>query len=262
MVFSNHPIDLQLLFYAFILTSFWMVELLWFSQNAKSKLQHSILNIKFLFFAVPVQLTLTGGLLFAANWVDLNHFGILGLFSLSLSSFLYYFLGFILIDLFGYLYHIMMHKIPVFWKFHLIHHCDMDVDISSTIREHPGETFVRVCFFILVVLIVGVSPALLLMNQFIQTFSNLVSHSKIRLPHKLNKILSLVFVTPNTHHIHHHYLLPQTDSNYGDILTIWDRLFATFCSMKQSEIIYGVDTNMNEIENSNFINLLKRPFKK
>ena len=158
------------------------------------------------------------------------------------------------------MYHFMMHKTPFFWRFHQVHHSDMEVDITTTIREHPGETFARVSFSIIAIVIVGASPWVLIVKQFIQSVSNLLSHTTLKLPDKLNNIVSLVFVTPNTHHIHHHYELPFTDSNYGDVLTIWDRLFSTFSKMEQSEIIYGVDTHMDELQNKDFKNLIARPF--
>ena len=155
-----------------------------------------------------------------------------------------------------------MHKTPLFWKFHQVHHSDMDVDISTTLREHPGETFIRVTYFILVVFIIGASPWVLIIKQFIQSFSNLVSHSKIVFPRKVNNIVSLIFVTPNTHRVHHHFELPHTDSNFGDTLAIWDRLFSTFSNLNQSNIKCGLDTHMDSNENLDFKNLLARPFKK
>ncbi|MDC1162421.1 sterol desaturase family protein, partial [Tenacibaculum sp.] len=135
-----------------------------------------------------------------------------------------------------------------------------EVDISTTVREHPGETFVRVSYLVAVVFILGVPAEFLLLKQFIQSFVNLTSHSKIKLPKKVNDIISLVIVTPNTHHVHHHYVLPHTDSNYGDILTVWDRLFKTFSNLNQSDIVHGIDTNMDVLENKDFKNLITRPF--
>ena len=171
-------------------------------------------------------------------------------------------IAFIILDFLEYAYHRMMHKVPFFWRFHQVHHSDTDLDITTTLREHPGETVVRLVFTILIILIVGVSPAILILRQFIQSSFNLVSHITLKLPDNINKVVSLLFVTPNTHQVHHHYKLPYTDSNYGDMLSIWDRLFSTFLRKEHSKIIYGVDVNMDDKKCSNFKNLIKSPFDK
>ncbi|TDD95958.1 DUF5686 family protein [Flavobacterium cellulosilyticum] len=182
------------------------------------------------------------------------------LLPISKNSFLFFIVAFVILDFFDYLYHFMMHKTPLFWKFHQVHHSDLDVDITTTVREHPGETFIRVSYSILIICLIGATPWVLIFKQFIQSSSNIISHSKTKLPKKLNNIISKFFVTPNTHHIHHHYQLPYTDSNFGDVLTIWDQLFSTFRHLKQSEIICGVDTNMVRKDNENFKKLILRPF--
>ena len=259
-IFSNNTLTFQLLTYAGILIFFWVLEFLFFGQKLSKKLFHTILNGKFLFFVVPVQIVLSMAVFFVAYWTEANEWGLMHLTSLSANTFLFYLLSFIALDFFDFMYHLMMHKTPLFWRFHQVHHSDMDVDITTTVREHPGETFIRVTYSILVVCLVGATPGVLIFKQFFQSFSNLASHSKVKLPNKVNKIVSMVFVTPNTHHVHHHYKLPYTDSNYGDVLTIWDHLFSTFTRMKDSEIVHGVDTNMDKKQNLNFKDLILRPF--
>lgn len=259
-VFYENPLVLQLIVYAFIILFFWGLELILFSQKLKHKALHSLLNAKFIVFVLPVQIGLSTVVFMVANWTVSKQWGLLYQLPLEEYSLLHFIVAFICIDFFDYWYHVMMHRVPFFWRFHQIHHSDMDVDISTTVREHPGETAVRVSFLIGIVFILGVPVQFLLIKQFIQSFINLTSHSKAKLPEKLNNIVSLLFVTPNTHHIHHHYVLPQTDSNYGDIFSIWDRLFSTFSKMKQSEIVHGIDTNMDKEENKDFKNLITRPF--
>jgi sterol desaturase/sphingolipid hydroxylase (fatty acid hydroxylase superfamily) len=155
-----------------------------------------------------------------------------------------------------------MHKVKLLWGFHLVHHSDLQLDVSTTVREHPVETFLRMCFLILWVFLLGASLGLLVLRQTIQTISNITSHAKFKLPSKINNIISLVFVTPNVHHIHHHYQLPLTDCNYGDVLSIWDRIFNTYHNdLPASEIYYGIDSHMDKKTNSNFIKVLRMPFK-
>ncbi|KAB1155338.1 sterol desaturase family protein [Tenacibaculum aiptasiae] len=259
-LFYENPLVLQLIVYAFIIFFFWGLELVLFSQQIKQKALHSLLNAKFIIFVLPVQIGLSTIVFMVANWTVKEKWGLLYQLPLEEFSILHFIVAFICIDFFDYWYHVMMHRVPLFWRFHQIHHSDMDVDISTTVREHPGETTVRVSFLIAIVFVLGVPVEFLLIKQFIQSFINLTSHSKAKLPEKVNNIVSLLFVTPNTHHIHHHYVLPQTDSNYGDIFSIWDRLFSTFSKMKQSDIVHGIDTNMDVDENKDFKNLITRPF--
>lgn len=259
-LFYENPLVLQLTVYAFIIFFFWGLELRLFSQELKHKALHSLLNAKFIIFVLPVQIGLSTIVFMVANWTVNEKWGLLYQLPLEEYSILHFIVAFICIDFFDYWYHVMMHRVPFFWRFHQVHHSDMDVDISTTVREHPGETTVRVSFLIAIVFILGVPVEFLLLKQFIQSFINLTSHSKAKLPDRLNNIISLLFVTPNTHHIHHHYVLPQTDSNYGDIFSIWDRLFSTFSKMKQTEIVHGIDTNMDIEENKDFKNLITRPF--
>lgn len=259
-LFNENPLVLQLIVYAFIIFFFWGLELVLFSQKVKEKALHSLLNAKFIIFVLPVQIGLSTIVFMVANWTVKEKWGLLYQLPLEEFSILHFIVAFICIDFFDYWYHVMMHRVPFFWRFHQIHHSDMDVDISTTVREHPGETTVRVSFLIAIVFVLGVPVEFLLIKQFIQSFINLTSHSKAKLPEKVNNIISLLFVTPNTHHIHHHYVLPQTDSNYGDIFSIWDRLFSTFSKMKQSDIVHGIDTNMDVEENKDFKNLITRPF--
>ncbi|QHI36152.1 hypothetical protein IMCC3317_15110 [Kordia antarctica] len=257
---SNNDALWQLSFYGGTLLLFWIIELFISTQKWNLKALHTALNAKFLVFVLPVQIILSLVVFFVASWTETSNWGLMYLFPIEANSILFFVVAFLILDFFDYGYHFMMHKTPLFWKFHQVHHSDMEVDITTTIREHPGETFIRVSYSIIVIAIVGASPWVLIVKQFIQSVSNLASHTNLKLPEKLNNIVSLLLVTPNTHHIHHHYQLPYTDSNYGDVLTIWDRLFSTFSKMKQTEIVYGVDTHMDELQNKDFKNLITRPF--
>jgi sterol desaturase/sphingolipid hydroxylase (fatty acid hydroxylase superfamily) len=169
---------------------------------------------------------------------------------------------FVLMDLCEYVYHVIMHKFDFLWKFHLVHHSDLEVDVSTTVREHPGETFVRMSFQILWVFLLGPVAAVLVLRQTVQTFSNIAAHTQFRLPERINRVVGLIFITPNLHHVHHHYQLPYTDCNYGDVLSIWDRLFGTYAELEKEETVYGVDTHMEPEKNGRIQNIMKIPFQK
>jgi len=87
-------------------------------------------------------------------------------------------------------------------------------------------------------------------------------HSNFRLPKRVDDVLSWVFITPNVHHVHHHYKMPYTDTNYGDILSIWDRLFGTFAQLDSEKVIFGVDTHFEDAQNASGFFLLRMPFLK
>jgi len=86
------------------------------------------------------------------------------------------------------------------------------------------------------------------------------SHANIKLPRNLDMALSYFLVSPDMHKIHHHYVLPYTDSNYGNIFSIWDRLLGTYLTMDREKIVYGVDVFPDEVKNENLVELLKQPF--
>jgi len=90
-----------------------------------------------------------------------------------------------------------------------------------------------------------------------------LTHANISLPQNLDRIISYLFVTPNMHKVHHHYKQPLTDSNYGNIFSIWDRIFGTYTFVNDSKsLVYGIDTHINDSKIDSFTNLLLIPFKK
>ena len=136
-----------------------------------------------------------------------------------------------------------MHQIPWLWRFHLVHHTDTVMDVSTTLREHPGETLLRNGFLLIGVLACGASFEMLILRQTIQTFSNILSHTSLRLPANIARVLGWLFITPNLHHVHHHFQQPFTNTNYGDTFSIWDRLFGTFAQPSETNSTPGLDTH-------------------
>lgn len=260
--FSTHEDAAQIILYATVITCLWLTELLVSSDSLRTKFKHSSVNMMFIFTALPVQLSLTTFIVLISGWANLNHWGLLNLVHWHTRGWLYYIVAFVLLDLCEYTYHVIMHKIDALWKFHLVHHSDLKVDVSTTIREHPGETFIRTCFLTLWVFLLGPVIGVLIIRQIFQSFSNIVAHTEFRLSDKANKVVGLVFITPNLHHVHHHYQLPYTDCNYGDVLSIWDRLFGTFEQLDKRNTCFGIDTHMDEDINGQFVNIVKIPFQK
>ena len=259
--FGSYSTTIQVLIYALLILSLWLVELRLLAISLKDKWSHTTSNILFILTGLPVQLFMSVFVLMESASVMRNHFGLLNMLPGAGSIFIKYFLGFLLLDFCEYLYHVIMHKVKPLWKFHIVHHTDQQLDVSTTVREHPCETFIRMCFLLIWVFLIGASFRLLLIRQTLQTIANITSHTHFRLPNKVERWVSLIFVTPNIHQVHHHYQMPYTDTNYGDILSIWDRIFGTYSKLDLTQTVFGVDTQMDSDVSDSFIKVLKIPFR-
>lgn len=242
---------------------FWMIENAFplFRFNYK-KWNHAGINIFFTLTTIVVNFVLAFILLLSADWAVQNNFGVLQWLP-QMPLWLYTVIGLLLLDLIGaYLAHLVQHKTKILWRFHLIHHTDTWIDTTSANRHHPGESVVRFLFTTLAVLVAGSPMWLVFLYQSMSVVFSQFNHANISLPEKIDKLISYFIVSPNMHKVHHHYVLPYTDSNYGNIFSIWDRLFGTFTTLKKEDIIYGVDTHMEASENNRLSNLIKIPFQK
>jgi sterol desaturase/sphingolipid hydroxylase (fatty acid hydroxylase superfamily) len=243
------------------ITLFWLIENAFplFKFNYK-KWQHAGINFFMTLTTIIINFSLAFILLKASNWTIGNDFGLLQWFP-EMSSWIYALIGLLLLDFIGaYLVHLIEHKVKFLWRFHLIHHSDIWIDTTSGNRHHPGESIIRFIFTSLGILIVGSPMWLVFMYQTLSVISTQFTHANISLPKKLDVFLSYFLVSPNMHKVHHHYKLPYTDSNYGNIFSVWDRIFGTFMYLPKEDIVYGIDTHMKPEENNRLSNLLKIPF--
>ncbi|NNK83329.1 MAG: sterol desaturase family protein [Flavobacteriaceae bacterium] len=245
------------------LTFFWLLEsvvpLFHFKYN---KWRHAWPNIFFTITTVIINFLLAFLLLKTADWVVAKNFGIINWLP-DIPFWLYVFLGLLLMDFIGaYLAHYVEHKVKPLWMIHLVHHTDHKVDTTTANRHHPIESLIRYTFTLVGVFIIGAPIGIVMLYQSMSLVATQFTHANIRLPKKIDYYLSLVLVTPDMHKIHHHYVLPYTDSNYGNIFSIWDRLFGTYMKMEREEIVFGVDVFPDEGKNGNLIELLKQPFQK
>ncbi|MDR7370804.1 sterol desaturase family protein [Flavobacterium aquidurense] len=245
------------------ITIFWLIENTFpLFQMQYRKWHHAGINIFFTVTTIIVNFILAFILIKTAAWTTENHFGILQ-WAPEIPMWLYTIIGLLLLDLIGaYLAHFVQHKVKFLWRFHLIHHTDTWIDTTSANRHHPGESIIRFIFTTLGVLILGSPMWMVFLYQSLSVVTSQFNHANISLPKKLDVFLSYFIVSPNMHKVHHHYVLPYTDSNYGNIFSVWDRLFGTFTTLPKEEIIYGVDTHMAPKENNKLQNLLQIPFQK
>ncbi|MBO6536728.1 MAG: sterol desaturase family protein [Balneolaceae bacterium] len=242
---------------------FWIIEGVFpLFEFGYRKVRHAGINAVLTAFFVVIGLGFAGILLGASEWVTANNFGILNW--VSMPVWLQIIVGVMLLDFFGaFLVHWVEHKVKWMWKFHLVHHSDTTVDVTTGLRHHPGEAVFRMIFTILGVIVVGAPIWIVFFYQTMSAAFTHFNHANIQMPKKLDRALSLVFVTPYMHKVHHHYTQPLTDTNYGNIFAIWDRIFGTFAQVDDTkELVYGIDTHMDPKEHDDVVNLLKIPFQK
>ncbi len=243
------------------ITLFWLIENQFPLFKLKyNKWQHAGINIFFTLTTIVINFLLAFILVKTSDWVTVNHYGLLQWLP-EMPILLYAFVGLLLMDFFGaYLIHWIEHKVSWLWRFHLIHHTDTWIDTTSANRHHPGESVLRFVFTTLGVVIVGCPMWMIFLYQTLSVVATQFNHANISLPGKLDLWLSYLIVSPDMHKVHHHYKLPYTDSNYGNIFSVWDRLLGTYMTLPKERIVYGVDTHPEEKEHNRIQALLMIPF--
>ena len=243
------------------LSFFWILEnnvsLFRFKYN---KWKHAIPNLFLTLTTIIINFLLAFLLLNISDIVASNKFGLLNWLPI-LPIWINIFLGILFLDLIGaYLPHWLEHKIKPLWMIHLVHHSDHHVDTTTANRHHPLESLIRFTFTLIGVLITGANIGIVMLYQSISLISTQFNHANIKLPKRVDLFLSYFFVSPDMHKTHHHYRLPFTDSNFGNIFSIWDRLFGTYKAFSREKLVYGVDVFFDENANGKIETLLKQPF--
>ena len=166
-------------------------------------------------------------------------------------------LDLLILDFWIYFWHRANHLVPLLWRFHEVHHLDETLDASSALRFHFGEVVLSSVVRALVIILLGVSVFSVVVFETLVTMAAIFHHSNIKLPPHLEKLLSLVIVTPSIHWVHHHAVRSDTDSNYSTILSIWDRLFGSVAAGKRiPDMLIGVEG----LKEQKLLRLILRPF--
>jgi sterol desaturase/sphingolipid hydroxylase (fatty acid hydroxylase superfamily) len=146
-----------------------------------------------------------------------------------------------MIDSFAvYWVHRLMHVAPLLWRAHRVHHTDSLVDVSTSLRNHPLELIVVLPASAAVILVVGAPPSVVIVAQTISMAATIWQHADIAVPASLDRMLSLIIVTPRLHRLHHSPDRRLHDRNYGELITLWDRIFGTF-SQHGGRLRVGLD---------------------
>jgi len=256
----NHVTMVQAALFGTFIVGCWTLENALLDAEVRRKKGRARVNALFVLSALPIQVGMTTICMALAIWVTTQHWGLLYLIPGYDSPWIKYGLMFIALDLLDYVFHVAMHHVPLFWRFHLVHHTDQAIDVSTTVREHPGETFIRNGFLIAWVFLCGASLEILVLRQTAETVANILAHTSFRLETRAMRMLGWLLVTPNIHHTHHHSRLPYTNRNYGDVLSVWDRLFGTFADLAPADTVFGLDTHASTKGDDPYIRALAMPF--
>jgi sterol desaturase/sphingolipid hydroxylase (fatty acid hydroxylase superfamily) len=136
----------------------------------------------------------------------------------------------IALDFIIYWQHQLFHYVPILWRFHMMHHSDLDLDVTSGVRFHPVEIVISTAIKAASVMALGVPPLAVVTFEIILNATSLFNHSNVRIPEMLDRALRWIVVTPDMHRIHHSAVVRETNSNYGFNVPWWDRLFRTYCA--------------------------------
>lgn len=248
--------------WVFICLSFnWILEALMpLISNDYKKLKH--IGVNMVFFASDLLINVVFSALTVGIfvWIGENNFGILN--QINLPIWVELLIAIMALDLFAqYGMHYLLHHVPFLWKFHMIHHSDTHVDATTATRHHPGDYVTREIAALVAIVLFGMPIAYYFFYRIITVFFAYFTHANITVPEWLDRPLSWIIVTPNMHKFHHHFEVPWTDTNFGNIFSFWDRMFGTLVYDDPSKVQYGLDI-LDDSRDRDILYQFKIPFDK
>ena len=210
--------------------------------------------------ALVVALVFAGATLVATEWARGHSFGVLHW--LGVRGVWAFALGFVLFDLWQYLWHRLNHRVPLLWRFHAVHHADRELSASSGLRFHTGEIVLSSCFRLAVLPLLGMTVAQVLVYEAVLLPVILFHHGNVGVPARADRWLRWLIVTPWMHWVHHSDYQPETDSNYSSVFSFWDRIFGSFRLVADPR---GLTLGLEEVERRDWATLpgmLAMPFRR
>ncbi len=260
---ENRPIE-RMAFLVGGLLFFWIIEgaiPLLTLKYKKTKFKHALTNLSFTLMHLLIHTALAIFIVMLSDWCQRQGFGLVYWFNAGILGTIL--ISFLVLDFFGgWLVHIVEHKLGFLWRFHVVHHADNNVDATTGLRHHPVESVLRGVFFFMAIFLSGAPIYAVMIYQTVLILAVAFTHANISLPKWLDNGMSYILVSPNMHKVHHHWKQPYTDSNYGAVFSVWDRLFGTFKKLDPASIRYGLDRYYPNEKDEDFINLMKKPFQK
>lgn len=172
-------------------------------------------------------------------------------------------LALIILDGLTYVQHRILHSSYAFWRIHRVHHTDKHIDVTTSLRFHPFETVFRTALEALTVFALGIPPEAILLTFAALALANTFTHLNIALPDPVERVLSVVFITPPVHRLHHAAGPDNLHSNFGTVLTLWDHLCGTYrgAAHLKADEVFGV-SGAEDLERESFANLALDPLRK
>ncbi len=223
----------------------------WFTNLSLTGL--NIIIVRLLFGAVLVK---------TALFVRENGWGILNY--LEFSYVLEFLVAIIFLDFMIYIQHVLSHALPIFWRLHLVHHTDLDFDVTTAARFHPLEIIISLIYKLGLIIAIGAAPAAVIAFEIILNGSAQFNHSNIGIPPVLDRILRSFIITPDFHRVHHSVRPVETNSNYGFFLPYWDYLCGTYRpqpALSHTSMVIGLK-EYRDISRLTLTSLIMLPFEK
>lgn len=229
---------------------------LWSLESGEHRRQHVVPNAGLTVIVLLTNLGLSSAAAGVADFAASHRTGLL--FLTHLPAWIEAVIGIAALDFFAYVAHVLLHRMPFAWRFHSVHHSDEAVDVTTAFRQHPGETVWRVLWQLPAILLFGLPLWIVAAYVAVSATNAQLEHASIRLPERWDRALRLLFVTPDMHKVHHSRLQPETDSNYSNIFSVWDRAFGTYTGRVDFRTLrYGLD---DRHDRATFLRLLRMPF--
>ena len=182
-----------------------------------------------------------------AIWAQSHGFGLFH--AIDVPGWLAGIVSFLVLDLAIWAQHLAVHKIPVFWRIHRVHHADVDFDLTTALRFHPFEIVLSMVWKMAVVVALGAPPLSVFLFEVVLNGMAMFNHANAKLPVRVDRVLRTFLVTPDMHRVHHSTNIAETDSNYGFNLSIWDRIFRTYVAqpaLGHDGMVIGLDDYQSE----------------
>ena len=204
------------------------------------RLRHGLPNVALTVLLIATNLVLSFGSAGLVAYASERRFGLLFLHPVPAAVTAV--VGIVVLDFLAYVAHVLLHKTSLGWRFHRVHHCDAHVDVTTAFRQHPGETLWRVGWQVAGTLALGLPLWALLIYLVLSTTNAELEHANVRVGDRADRWIRLAFVTPHMHKVHHSRDKRETDSNYSNIFSVWDRLFGTHTApVDFGALRYGLD---------------------
>jgi sterol desaturase/sphingolipid hydroxylase (fatty acid hydroxylase superfamily) len=226
----------------------------------KERLPHLFPNVVLAIFLVLTNLALSAGTAGLAVFAGRHEIGLFRL--LGFSPLMTLVFGIAALDFFGYWAHRLLHQSWLGWQFHRVHHSEAAVDVTTAFRQHPGETGWRILWQLAAVAVFGLPLWVVAVYLTLSGLNAQLEHANIRLSERIDGLLRLLVVTPNMHKAHHSRIQKETDTNYSNIFSVWDRLCGTYTRRVDfGELRYGLD-GFDDAQKQSLGGLLRMPFVK